>query len=58
MSNGEQITYEVIQFHPTTERGISPMVQLLDQWLKERGRERSILLQRTPRYPTPCVILH
>ena len=50
--------HEVIQFHPHNRTDLRAMLALLDAWLKNHDRERSILIQSTKRYPIPCVILH
>ena len=50
--------YEVIQFHPFNPEDLREMLTLLDLWLAEHDRERSILISHSKRYPTPCVILH
>jgi len=47
-----------IQFFPDTRSKLGSMLRLLDEYLKPRNIERSILLQSSKRFPIPCVILH
>lgn len=47
-----------IQFFPDTRSKLGSMLRLLDDYLRPRNIERSILIQSAPRYPIPCVILH
>ncbi len=47
-----------IQFFPKSRSKLGSMLRLLDEYLKPRNIERSILLQSSKRFPIPCVILH
>ena len=47
-----------IQFIPDTRSKLGSMLRLLDEYLKPKNIERSILLQSSKNYPVPCVILH
>jgi hypothetical protein len=47
-----------IQFFPESRSKLGSMLQLLDDYLKPRNIERSILLQSIKDFPVPCVILH
>jgi hypothetical protein len=47
-----------IQFFPHTRPNLGSMVRLLDDYLNERNIDRSILIQSSKKFPTPCVILH
>ena len=58
-----ELGQDVIQFHPKgnyysdRSENLRRMLCLLDGALKDRGIKRGILINKTKRFPKPCVII-
>ena len=48
---------QCVQFFPKPGKTVNQMVSLLDTGLEHRPEQRGILIQRSERFPTPCVLL-
>ena len=58
-----ELNQDVIQFHPKghnysdKSNNLKKMIALLDGALEEKGIKRGILINKTKRFPKPCVII-